>query len=281
MLQSEKRKMTDMKNNVLVYAATSKDGGAVGIFVLDEIFHQPIKIDDRDLLQHVESLASHEGILYDSWFSVGETLSEKSIREKVNGTYGRPSRSMAITSHKGKLYESNWDGCLYERLTGDDLEEILVNAGDNRTFPHYSQENILMTERFITDLVSHKEELYDCGNHGVFETFSEESIADRTTYHMASNDDILYGSGPDASGIYDGTIYEILTDKKIAKRSDEVRSLVSHNGRLYDAGNYGILDTMLNCGSREDSIVPHTHISAMASVPRKIFEEASILKTNN
>jgi hypothetical protein len=269
-----------MENNVLVYAATDETGYGSGIFLLDEIFYQPIKIAERDGIIAVKSLASHDNILYDSWWKVEETLSGNGSYSKIDKLYGRPHQSHAIASHNGKFYESSADECLYERFTGDALEEILREADGDPTFPHYSQENILMTERFITDLVSHKEELYDCGNHGVFETFSEESIADRTTYHMASNDDILYGSGPDASGIYDGTIYEILTDKKIAKRSDEVRSLVSHNGRLYDAGNYGILDTMIN-QIREDSIVPHTHISAMASVPRKIFEEVSILKTNN
>lgn len=271
-----------MENNVLVYAATNEQGYGSGIFMLDELFHQPIKIDERDTLIAVNSLASHDNVLYDSWFQVGKTLSGN-IDSKRDGLYGRPHRSQAIASHNDKLYESSWDECLYERLTGDALEGILIEADGNPTFPHYSQQAIVERSNLITDLVSHNDDLYDAGGYGVLNTFSGEEISDRTTFHLASDKGTLYGSGPGISDWPENEIYEILTascrptEIRIAYRSSETRALVSHRRRLYDAGNYGILDTMLN-QIREDSIVPHSHVSAMASVPRKIFEEAGILK---
>ena len=66
-------------------------------------------------------------------------------------------------------------------------------------------------------------------------------------------------------------IYETLTGKVIAERDNYLYSLVSHDGKLYDCGEDGLYETFTG-----EKIV-EGGIRAMASVPRRIFAEAGIL----
>jgi len=76
-------------------------------------------------------------------------------------------------------------------------------------------------------------------------------LDNKTTHRISSRSDDVYSLCSHDGILYDGgnynSIFETLSNKKIASRESNISSLCSHNGALYDGGlNYGVFETFLN-----------------------------------
>jgi hypothetical protein len=133
----------------------------------------------------------------------------------------------------------------------DDLTEITVEEGLDNVLVYLQNNNIYILdgERSVEiakrsnpawgSLCLHEDKLYysgeDGGADGIYETLTGKKIAER--------DNMICTLFSHNGTLYDagdyGGIYETLTGENIAERDDLIWSLVSHKGVLYDARDYG------------------------------------------
>ena len=225
------------EDNVLVYSRFDNNK----IYLLDG--EQPVEMARRD--NHIYSLVSHEGVLYDGGF---EGIYETFTGDKIVERFGYVQ---SLVSHNGELYDSDGgpSGRIYETLTGNKIAE---------------------RDSLVRSLVSHDGKLYEGRGDGeIYETLTGDKIAaerNSNIWSLVSHKGMLYDCGG-----HSGRIYETLSGVEIAGRDDRVYSLRSHNGELYDCGEDGIYETF----SKEK--IADGCILSMASVPRSIVEEAGIL----
>ena len=102
---------------------------------------------------------------------------------------------------------------------------------------------------------------------------------DGSVKEVASRDDWIRALCSHNGKLYDGgdynKVFETLAKKEAASRNDHIWALCSHNGKLYDGGRYNkIFETLAGkeAASRDD------YIWALCSHPRKAFVDAGILR---
>lgn len=177
-------------------------------------------------------LAVHEGILYEA-----EPAGIISWQTQEFVPTASDGWATSICSHAGKLYHAIATGpsaadrsVIYETLSGK-----VVAERDNN----------------VTTLCSHDGRLYDGGMSGVYDTFTNRRVSDRSVHVLCSHDGKLYDGG------FMG-VHETISGTEIAYRQRDVFALCSYRGVLYDATQYGaVYDTMSNLVSLDYRNIIH------------------------